>query len=110
MWLFSILCSVVADKLISKTVMKETKIRKLFNSIGIMLLRFNIILTWNYEMICIYMYIVGQYGPAIALLGVGYVGCNTELAVMLLTLAVGLSGACFSGFQVDYINILPFWK
>lgn len=44
--------------------------------------------------------IPGQYGPALALIGAGFIGCNTVAAVILLTLAVGLSGASYSAFQV----------
>lgn len=43
----------------------------------------------------------GQYGPALALVGAGFIGCNTVAAVILLTLAVGLSGASYSAFQVE---------
>lgn len=43
----------------------------------------------------------GQYGPALALIGAGFIGCNTIAAVSLLTLAVGLSGASYSAFQVN---------
>ncbi len=44
--------------------------------------------------------ITGQYGPAMALIGAGFIGCDTVAAVILLTLAVGLSGASYSAFQV----------
>lgn len=44
--------------------------------------------------------IKGQYGPALALIGAGFIGCDTVAAVILLTLAVGLSGASYSAFQV----------
>lgn len=46
------------------------------------------------------IFTTGQYGPGLALIGVGFIGCNTGAAVVLLTLAVGLSGASYSGFQV----------
>ena len=35
MWLFSIMCSTVADYLISQQIFKVTTVRKIFNSIGI---------------------------------------------------------------------------
>ena len=52
------------------------------------------------------IFTTGQYGPGLALIGVGFIGCNTGAAVVLLTLAVGLSGASYSGFQVFKIIIL----
>jgi len=82
MWLFSIFCSGIADWLISRQYLHVTTCRKVFNSIG-------------------------QYGPALALIGVGYIGCSTGAAVFLLTLAVGLSGASYSGFQVNFVEIAP---
>lgn len=94
MWLFSIACSTIADLLIAKQVFKVVTVRKIFNSIGwaCCFLEEFAYLTWfEFE---------GQYGPALALIGAGFIGCNTVAAVVLLTLAVGLSGASYSGFQV----------
>lgn len=82
MWLFSIACSTLADYLIAQHILTVGNARKIFNTIG-------------------------QYGPALALIGVGFIGCNTTLAVVLLTLAVGLSGASYSGFQVNFVEIAP---
>ncbi|XP_046439306.1 putative inorganic phosphate cotransporter isoform X1 [Daphnia pulex] len=82
MWLFSLLCSTVADILISKQIFRVITVRKIFNSIG-------------------------QYGPALALIGAGFIGCDTVAAVILLTLAVGLSGASYSAFQVNFVEIAP---
>ncbi|KAK4016726.1 putative inorganic phosphate cotransporter isoform X1 [Daphnia magna] len=82
MWLFSLLCSTIADLLISKQIFRVITVRKIFNSIG-------------------------QYGPALALVGAGFIGCNTVAAVILLTLAVGLSGASYSAFQVNFVEIAP---
>lgn len=42
-----------------------------------------------------------------ALIGAGFIGCSKFAAVMLLTLAVGLSGASYSGFQVNFVEIAP---
>lgn len=42
-----------------------------------------------------------------ALVGAGFIGCNTVAAVILLTLAVGLSGASYSAFQVNLLKNLP---
>ena len=52
----------------------------------------------------------GQYGPALALIGAGFIGCNTVAAVVLLTLAVGLSGASYSGFQVNIVYFILFFS
>jgi hypothetical protein len=44
----------------------------------------------------------------LALIGAGFIGCNTIAAVILLTLAVGLSGASYSAFQVYSKQIIEF--
>jgi MFS transporter, ACS family, solute carrier family 17 (sodium-dependent inorganic phosphate cotransporter), member 5 len=36
-----------------------------------------------------------------------FIGCNAVAAVSHLTLAVGLSGASYSGFQVNFVEITP---
>lgn len=102
MWLFSIMCSTIADYLISHQIFKVTTVRKIFNSIGIYILSH-----MTYIFINISLLLIGQYGPALALIGAGFIGCSKLAAVFLLTLAVGLSGASYSGFQVNFVEIAP---
>ena len=43
---------------------------------------------------------IGNYGPAIALIFMAFVGCNRLMAVVLLCVATGLDGASWSGYMV----------
>ena len=45
--------------------------------------------------------------PAVCLIGVTYVGCNTDLAVALLTLGTMFVGGMYSGFLSNHIDIAP---
>lgn len=45
--------------------------------------------------------------PAICLISVTYVGCNTDLAVALLTLGTMFIGGMYSGFLSNHIDIAP---
>ncbi|KFD58629.1 hypothetical protein M514_00322 [Trichuris suis] len=49
----------------------------------------------------------GHLIPAICVIFVGYVGCNSAAAVALLTLSVGFSGLCGGGFFVNYLDLCP---
>ncbi len=50
----------------------------------------------------------GSFTPAVFLIGTGFVTCEQRyLAVALLTLAVGCSGAIYSGFVVNMVDIVP---
>ncbi|XP_044754354.1 putative inorganic phosphate cotransporter isoform X1 [Coccinella septempunctata] len=82
MWLFSIFISHVADWMLSKPYFTHTVVRKLINSIG-------------------------QFGPAIALIGASFTGCNKWLTVAILTVGVGLNGGIYSGFKVNHLDISP---
>ena len=46
---------------------------------------------------------IGFMGPAIALIGMSFVGCNPFLAVILLCIGVMLDGVGYAGML--YINI-----
>jgi hypothetical protein len=46
-----------------------------------------------------------HFGSAIALVGAAYSGCDRIVTVTLLTLAVGVYGACYASFQVNHIDI-----
>ncbi|XP_034476546.1 putative inorganic phosphate cotransporter isoform X2 [Drosophila innubila] len=51
---------------------------------------------------------IGQYIPMILLIALGYVPKeNDTLAVVLLTLTVGINAACHLGFQVNHIDLSP---
>lgn len=82
MWIFSMLISYVADWMISSERFNHTITRKIINSIG-------------------------QYGPAIALIGASYTGCDPWLTVGILTIGVGLNGGIYSGFKVNHLDISP---
>ena len=82
MWIFSILLSHICDWANSNTVVSNTVIRKIANSIG-------------------------QFGPAIALAIAGFTGFNKWITVTLLTIGVGFNGAIYSGFKVNHLDISP---
>lgn len=82
MWGFSVSASCVADYMISKERYSHTTIRKVFQGIG-------------------------HFGPALALIGASYTGCNPALTVAILTLGVGLNGGIYSGFKVTHLDISP---
>lgn len=82
MWIFSMLISHVADWLLIKKGLTHTFVRKLINAIG-------------------------QYGPAVCLIGASYSGCNPALTVAILTIGVGLNGGIYSGFKVNHLDISP---
>lgn len=51
---------------------------------------------------------IGHWIPMISLIALGYVGQGHEtLAVVLLTLTVGISAATYLGFQVNHIDLSP---
>ncbi|KAK9882064.1 hypothetical protein WA026_018914 [Henosepilachna vigintioctopunctata] len=82
MWLFSIFISHVADWMLSKPYFTHTIVRKLINGIG-------------------------QFGPALALIGASFTGCDKWLTVAILTIGVGLNGGIYSGFKVNHLDISP---
>ncbi|BES95421.1 unnamed protein product [Nesidiocoris tenuis] len=82
MWAFSVSSSCVADALISSKRLSHTKTRKIAQCIG-------------------------HLGPAIALVGASYTGCQPYVTVAILTLGVGLNGGIYSGFKVNHLDISP---
>ncbi|XP_004520753.1 putative inorganic phosphate cotransporter isoform X2 [Ceratitis capitata] len=51
---------------------------------------------------------IGHWIPMISLIGLGYVTqAHAMLAVVLLTLTVGISAATYLGFQVNHIDLSP---
>lgn len=82
MWIFSMFISHVADWMISTGKFNHTTTRKIINSIG-------------------------QFGPAVALIGASYTSCNSWLTVAILTVGVGLNGGIYSGFKVNHLDVSP---
>lgn len=60
----------------------------------------------NYK-ICFLCWVPGHLGPAIALVGASYTGCQPYVTVAILTLGVGLNGGIYSGFKVNHLDISP---
>ena len=54
-----------------------------------------------------YLSFSGQYGPALCLVAVSYTGCATAWSVAMLTLALGLNGTIYSGFNSSHLDIAP---
>ncbi|KAI8118081.1 putative inorganic phosphate cotransporter [Lucilia cuprina] len=51
---------------------------------------------------------IGHWIPMISLIGLGYVTADqTNLAIVLLTITVGINGATYLGFQVNHIDLSP---
>jgi len=81
-WIFAILCSNFADWLLRKQYITQIASYKLWNAVASMI-------------------------PAVALLGVGYVGCD-KVAVMFMLAGLGSAyGAVYSGNQMNHIALSP---
>ena len=51
---------------------------------------------------------IGHWIPMISLIGLAYVTAGqTNLAIILLTITVGINGATYLGFQVNHIDLSP---
>ncbi|XP_058061471.1 putative inorganic phosphate cotransporter isoform X1 [Anopheles bellator] len=83
MWMLSFVFSPISDFLINRNYLTRVAGRKLFNTIGLWI-------------------------PMAALLGLAFVPKgSSDLAVVLLTLAVGINSATYLGFQVNHIDLAP---
>lgn len=82
MWIFTMLLANILDALRGRKIINTTFARKFATSVA-----------------CL--------PPAICLIGVTYVGCNTDLAVALLTLGTMFVGGMYSGFLSNHIDIAP---
>lgn len=81
MWIMSMILSPISDWLTNRGTLSIEFSRKMFNSIGL-------------------------WGPMLALLGLAYVPKGSvELAVALLTVAIGINSATYLGFQVNHIDL-----
>lgn len=81
-WLFTMINANVQDALRARNVITTTTARKISTGIA-------------------------SIPPAICLIAVTYVGCNTDLAVALLTLGTMFVGGMYSGFLANHIDIAP---
>ncbi|XP_076063253.1 sialin-like isoform X2 [Oratosquilla oratoria] len=81
-WIFTIGMGQTLDLLRSRNVITTTFARKLSTAVAALL-------------------------PALCLVLVTYVGCNTDLAVVLLTIGTMFYGAMYSGFLSNHIDIAP---
>lgn len=52
---------------------------------------------------------IGNYGPALGLVWLSFVGCNRVMAVLALCTCVGLDAAGYSGFFVSH-SAYSFWQ
>ncbi|XP_066974677.1 putative inorganic phosphate cotransporter [Macrobrachium rosenbergii] len=50
---------------------------------------------------------VGSYGPALCLVAMCFVGCNSTVAMVIICLAVGLNGTCYAGYCSSTQDIAP---
>lgn len=75
LFLCSILFSWIARVLESKKILPTVVSRKVFNT-------------------------VGMFGPAAALVWVSFVGCDIQLTMVAMCLALGLSAGIYSGYLV----------
>ncbi|GFR93810.1 vesicular glutamate transporter [Elysia marginata] len=82
LWIMQNACGILADFIRRNGYLSTKVTRKVFNSAGLAL-------------------------PGIFLIFVGYVGCNHVLAMLMLTLSVGLGGAAMGGFNVNHLDIAP---
>ncbi|CAL1542430.1 unnamed protein product [Lymnaea stagnalis] len=81
-WLMQNASGFTADYLRHRGYVSTGNARKIFNSIGV----------------C---------APGFLLLVVGYVGCDHLLAMVFLTLSVGLGGGIMGGYNVNHLDIAP---
>ncbi|EDV45847.2 uncharacterized protein Dere_GG18727 [Drosophila erecta] len=81
MWILAIVFGVVADCLIRRSC-SITAVRKLMNSLG-------------------------QYGPALALICVGFVQHSLWLTCVIFIMGMGLNGAIYSGFKINHLDLSP---
>ncbi|XP_045116089.1 sialin-like isoform X1 [Portunus trituberculatus] len=82
MWIFTMLLANILDALRSRGFITTTFARKLATFFA-------------------------SVPPSVCLIGVTYVGCNTDLAVALLTLGTMFVGGMYSGFLSNHIDIAP---
>ncbi|KAH8298607.1 hypothetical protein KR018_007355, partial [Drosophila ironensis] len=81
MWIMAIIFGQIADCLIRGEV-SITLTRKLMNSIG-------------------------QYGPALAMISVGFVHSSLVITCLVFVVGLGCNGAIYSGFKINHLDLSP---
>ncbi|XP_030382811.1 putative inorganic phosphate cotransporter [Scaptodrosophila lebanonensis] len=83
MWILCLVVSPISDLLINRGTLTVTTARKLFNSIG-------------------------QWIPMVCLIALGYMTSEERnLAITLLTIAVGVNAGCSCGYLVNHMDLSP---
>ena len=82
MWGFAIIVSFLADQAISKNFLRTGIVRRISNTIA-------------------------HSGTAFCLIGICFTGCNQTATIVLLTLAITMQGALYSGFFTNPLDIAP---
>jgi len=82
MWIFSLLVANVADMTVNKGWASINFVRKASNTIA-------------------------HCGTALCLIAVAFVGCSKEWTLFMLTMAVCLEGAQYSGFIINQLDLAP---
>ncbi|XP_046640794.1 putative inorganic phosphate cotransporter isoform X1 [Daphnia pulicaria] len=82
MWIFSIVVAKIADMVVKRQWVSINITRKTFNTIAF----------------C---------GPALCLTIVSFIGCDRYWTLAMLTLAVGLLGASYSGILINHLDLAP---
>jgi len=80
MWIFSMFTNFLADFLRQKGVLTTTGTRKLMNSLG-------------------------SVFPCLAMIAITYTGCDRLVSILLIVVAVGFTGAFYSGYMVNHIDL-----
>lgn len=81
-WFASFAFSFLSDFITERKCLSITASRKIFNT-------------------------VGMWGAGLSMLGVGYISHSPTMAVVLLTVGLGLKAGCYVGFQVNYVDLAP---
>ncbi len=50
---------------------------------------------------------IGHFGPAMSLVALAFTRCNPTLAIFWLCMSVMLTGANYSGFGVNHVELSP---
>ena len=82
MWGFAVIVSFLADQAISKNLLRTGIVRRISNTIA-------------------------HSGTAFCLIGICFTGCNQTATIVLLTLAITMQGALYSGFFTNPLDIAP---
>lgn len=83
MWVLSIVFSEISDRLMNRKYLSVGTGRKIFNTIG-------------------------HWGAAASLVGLGYVSKEqSTLAVVLLTVSVGINSSAFVGYLINHMDLSP---